>query len=65
MLHSVEEKWIRGEIAKDTYERWYSTYSRNIVMLKGFIEKAQKSMDKSTEVLERNLSIERHQSNLC
>jgi len=24
-------------------------------MLKGFIEKAQKSMDKSTEVLERNL----------
>jgi site-specific DNA recombinase len=55
MLHSVEEKWIRGEIAKDTYERWYSTYSRNIVMLKGFIEKAQKSMDKSTEVLERNL----------
>jgi site-specific DNA recombinase len=47
MLHWVEEKWIRGDIAKDTYERC----SRNIVMLKGFIEKAQKSMDRPNEVL--------------
>jgi len=55
MLHSIEEKLIRGEIAKDTYERWYSTYSRNIVMLKGFVEKTQKSIGRSTEVLERDL----------
>ncbi|WP_257667886.1 hypothetical protein [Parapedobacter tibetensis] len=34
-LFSVEEKWIKNEINKDTKDRWYSIYSNEILNLKG------------------------------
>ncbi len=38
-LFSVEEKWIKNEINKDTYDRWYSIYNNEILNLKGAIER--------------------------
>ena len=30
-LNTVEEKWFRDEINKDTYDRWYPVYSNQIL----------------------------------
>lgn len=38
-LFSVEEKWIKNEINKDTYNRWHSIYNDNILNLKGAIDR--------------------------
>ncbi len=38
-LFSVEEKWIKNEISRDTYNRWYSTYKQSIIKLSGTIER--------------------------
>ncbi len=38
-LSSGEEKWIKNEITRETYDRWYSTYNHTILNLKGAIER--------------------------
>ncbi len=30
-LFFLEEKWIKNEINRDTYDRWYATYNYNII----------------------------------
>ena len=39
MLFSVEGKWIRNEITRDIYERWYSNYNTEIISHKAAIER--------------------------
>lgn len=56
-LSAVEEKWINNEINKDTYDRWYSTYSEHIVTLSLAVERLSISNDKVYEILDRNLDM--------
>lgn len=57
LLFSVEDKWIRGQIAKDTYERWYKVYTTNINNMKSFIERIGKSRDHVFDLLKRNFDL--------
>lgn len=56
-LFSVEEKWIKNEITKDTYERWYSTYNHTILNLKGAIERLGENQSRAFAILEKNLDL--------
>lgn len=56
-LNKVEEKWFKDEINKDTYERWYSTYSDHILTLTASIERFSTNSGKAFEVLDNNLDL--------
>lgn len=56
-MFSVEEKWIKNEITRDTYDRWYSTYNHTILNLKGAIERLSNDQGRAFEILEKNLSL--------
>ncbi|WP_233581810.1 hypothetical protein [Flavobacterium macacae] len=56
-MFSVEEKWIKNEISKDTYERWYSNYSSTILSCKGAIERLSKVENKAFSILQNNLDM--------
>lgn len=56
-LFTVEEKWIKNEINKDTYERWYATYSSSILDLKGAIERLSRDQSPAYKLLEKNLDL--------
>ena len=56
-LFSVEEKWIKNEISRDTYDRWYSTYNNNIIDLKGTIERLSKDQGKVFDILDKHLDL--------
>jgi len=56
-LNAVEEKWFRDEINKDTYDRWYSTYSDHILTLTASIERLSINQGKAFEILESNLDL--------
>jgi len=55
-LNIVEEKWLKNEIAQDTYRRWYGTYSENILNLKASIARLNRSQNEPFALLEKNLS---------
>jgi site-specific DNA recombinase len=56
-LFVVEEKWIKNEINKDTYDRWYATYNKNILNLKGAIERLSIDQILAFDILEKNLGL--------
>ncbi|MFI0490694.1 recombinase family protein [Flavobacterium sp.] len=56
-MFSVEEKWIKNEIAKETYDRWYATYDGTIQNLKQTIERLNTDQSKVFLVLENNLGL--------
>jgi DNA invertase Pin-like site-specific DNA recombinase/uncharacterized protein Veg len=56
-LFSVEEKWIKNEINKDTYDRWYSIYNNEILNLKGAIERLSNDKSKAFSILEDNMKL--------
>ncbi|OOV19035.1 hypothetical protein [Flavobacterium sp. LM4] len=56
-MFSVEEKWIKNEIAKDTYDRWYTNYNDTIQNLKQTIERLNTDLSKVFLILEKNLSL--------
>ena len=56
-LLSLEEKWIKNEISKETYERWYGNYSDSILTLKGSIERLSNSQNLSFDMLEKNMGL--------
>lgn len=56
-LHAVEEKWFKDEINKDTYDRWYSTYSDHILNLTAAVERLSVNPDKAFELLDNNLDM--------
>jgi len=45
----------KSEVNKDTYDRWYSTYSGTILDLKGAIERLNKNQNLAYTILENNL----------
>jgi DNA invertase Pin-like site-specific DNA recombinase len=55
LLFAVEEKWIKGLIEKDTYNRWYSNYSTSIITLKGTIERIGKDQNTVFGLMNRNI----------
>lgn len=55
-LFSVEEKWIKNEINKDTYNRWHSIYNDNILNLKGAIDRLSNDQSHAFSILEKNLN---------
>ncbi len=56
-LFSVEEKWIKNEISRDTYDRWYSTYNQSIINLSGTIERLSKDQGKVFDILSKHLDL--------
>lgn len=56
-LHAVEEKWFKDEINKDTYDRWYSTYSDHILSLTAAVERLSINPDKAFALLDNNLDM--------
>lgn len=56
-MYAVEEKWIKNEITRDTFERWYSTYNSTILNLKGGIERLGQSQGRAFTILEKNLEM--------
>ena len=56
-LNAVEEKWFNNEISKDTYDRWYSTYSTHILTLTGAIERLSTDHGKAFEILDSKLDL--------
>lgn len=56
-LFSVEEKWIKNEISKDTYDRWHTIYNSNILNLKGAVERLTSDQSYAYGILEENLSL--------
>lgn len=55
-LFLVEEKWIKNEVNKDTYQRWYSIYNDEIVNLKDGIERYSNDQNIAFKILEKNLN---------
>ncbi|MBO6213782.1 hypothetical protein [Algoriella sp.] len=55
-LFSVEEKWIKNEVNKDTYQRWFSSYNSEIISLKGAIERYSTDQQVTFKILEKNLN---------
>ena len=56
-MFSVEEKWIKNEISKDTYDRWYSTYSSTILSCKSALERLAKTENHAYTILQKNLDM--------
>lgn len=56
-LYSVEEKWIKNEINRDTYDRWYSTYNQSVINLKGAVERLSKDQGKAFGILNKHLNL--------
>ncbi|WP_310023824.1 MULTISPECIES: recombinase family protein [Chryseobacterium] len=56
-LYSLEEKWIKNEINKDTYDRWYSIYNAEIISLKGAIERLSENRSLAFGILENKLDL--------
>ncbi len=54
-LFALEEKWIKNEINRDTYDRWYSNYKNSILSLQGAVERLNKNEGKAFDILEKNL----------
>ena len=54
---SVEEKWIKNEISKDTYDRWYATYSSTIHSCKDAIERLSKVETHALKILQKKLHL--------
>ncbi len=55
-LFSVEEKWIKNEVSKDTYQRWFSSYNDEIITLKGAIGRYSTDQQIAFKILEKNLN---------
>ena len=56
-LYSLEEKWIGNLITKESYERWFSNYSQEILRLKGQIEEASVNEIQAYKIMDRNLGL--------
>ena len=56
-MFSLEEKWIKNEISKDTYDRWYSTYQHEISSSKSAIERMGTADSHAFKILHKNLDM--------
>ncbi len=52
---SIEEKWINNAIAQDTYERWYSSITKNKLELGAVIDRLSGDQHKSYKIIKDNL----------
>ncbi len=46
-----------NELEKDSFEKWYSEYSKKLNSLRESIEKLKYQVDKATNILEQNLDL--------
>ncbi len=56
-LYSLEEKWIKNEIGRDTYERWYTTLNENILDLDAAVERLGNDDSKAFSILSKNFDL--------
>lgn len=54
-LYSVEDKWIKNDITKETFERWSDLYNNEIKVLNTIIERLSNNQNKAYKILEKNL----------
>lgn len=55
-LYSVEDKWIKNDINKETFERWSNLYNTEIRVLNTSIERLSTNQNKAYKILEKNLN---------
>lgn len=53
----LEEKWIKSEIAKDTYDRWYANYKYSIENAKESIQRFSTNPSGAFKILQKNLDL--------
>ena len=56
-MFSVEEKWIKNEISKDTYDRWYTTYNTEVTSCKDSITRLSHVDKHAFTILQKNLDL--------
>ena len=56
-LFALEEKWIKNEINRDTYERWYSIYNNQILNLNSSIERLSQNQSQAFSILNKHLNL--------
>ncbi|MDX6187840.1 recombinase family protein [Flavobacterium sp. Fl-318] len=56
-MFSLEEKWIKNEISKETYDRWHTNFNSIIQPLKGAIERLNQKEDRAFAILEKNIEM--------
>lgn len=56
-LLTVEEKWIKNEIKRDTYQRWHSEYTFEITSLKAAIGLLGKGQNEASLKIKRSLHL--------
>ncbi|MEB0262053.1 hypothetical protein QN352_10245 [Mucilaginibacter sp. 10I4] len=56
-LFSLEEKWIKNQISKDTYDRWYSSYNGSVITLNGAIDRLSKDKNQAFQYLKKYLNM--------
>ncbi|MGS2764818.1 hypothetical protein [Sinomicrobium sp. M5D2P9] len=54
-LISLEEKWIENSIDRETYDRWYSTYNKDIMKLEASISVHDTDKAKIYKAFHKNL----------
>lgn len=54
-LFSVEEKWIKNEIGKKTFGRWYNSYIDEAFTLQAAVERLTNGQNSAYAILEKNL----------
>lgn len=56
-MFSVEEKWIKNEISKETYDRWYTTYNTEVTSCKDSITRLSHVDKHAFTILQKNLDL--------
>ncbi len=51
----LEGKWLKDQITRDTYDKWYDSYRNSILELKASIERLSKNKNGAFKILEKNL----------
>ncbi len=56
-LYSLEEKWIKNEISRETYNRWHSNYNDHMINLRGAVERLEEKPCKAFNILSKHLGL--------
>jgi site-specific DNA recombinase len=53
----LEEKWIKSEINRETYDRWHKTYSTSIFDLNLEVGRLGTNQDRAFDILSKNVAM--------
>ena len=56
-MYSLEEKWIKNEISRETYDRWYFCYYDTVTNLQGSVERLGGDQYNAFNILSKQLNL--------